>query len=92
MTKNKAIPAIFAEPFQTRGFLFLAYSLSDWNLRVVLSRIEKDLLSKNQRKGIMSWSIQSQVSPLEHLLWQKRGIDVYDMTIDAFVEGLEPAP
>jgi hypothetical protein len=89
MTKNKAIPAIFAEPFQTRGFLFLAYSLSDWNLRVVLSRIERDLLSKKQRKGIVSWSIQYKVSPLEHLLWQKRGIDVYDMTIDAFVEGLE---
>jgi hypothetical protein len=91
MTKNKAIPAIFAEPFQTRGFLFLAYSLSDWNLRVVLSRIEKELLSKRQRRGIMSWSIQYKVSPLEHLLWQKRGIDVYDMTIDDFVAGLETA-
>jgi len=91
MTKNKAIPAIFAEPFQTRGFLFLAYSLSDWNLRVVLSRIEKELLSKKQRKGIKSWSIQYKVSPLENRLWQERGIDVYDMTIDAFVEGLEGA-
>jgi hypothetical protein len=92
MTKNKAIPAIFAEPFQTRGFLFLAYSLSDWNLRLVLSRIEKELLSKKQQKDIRSWSIQSQVSPLEHMLWQNRGIRVYDMTIDAFVDGLEPAP
>jgi SIR2-like domain len=92
MTKNKAIPAIFAEPFKTRGFLFLAYSLSDWNMRVVLSRIAKELLSKKQRKGIKSWSIQCNVSQLEHLLWQNRDVDVYDMTIDAFVEGLERVP
>jgi hypothetical protein len=55
MTRNRAIPAIFAEPFQTRPFLFLGYGLRDWNLRVVLSRIEKDL---HRRKGIKSWSIQ----------------------------------
>jgi hypothetical protein len=33
----------FAEPFQTRPFLFLGYGLYDWNLRVVLNRIEKEL-------------------------------------------------
>jgi hypothetical protein len=88
MTRKKAIPAIFAEPFQTLGFLFLAYSLSDWNLRVVLSRIEKELLSKGQRKGIKSWSIQKGVSPLEKELWEERGVKVYDMTIDDFVKGL----
>lgn len=54
MTKNKAIPAIFAEPFQTRAFLFLGYGLYDWNLRVVLNRIEKDL---RRRRGIRHYRI-----------------------------------
>lgn len=55
MTKNKAVPAIFAELFQRRHFLFLGYGLNDSNLRVVLNRIEKDL---RRPKGITSWAIQ----------------------------------
>jgi len=85
MTKNKAIPAVFAEPFQSRHFLFLGYGLRDWNLRVVLSRIEKDL---RRPKGIKSWEIQHQPSPLEQRFWQERGVEVYDMTIDEFVKEL----
>ena len=82
MTRNRAIPAMFAEPFQTRHFLFLGYGLRDWNLRVVLNRIEKDL---RRPKGIRSWAIQHQPSPLEQRFWQERGVEVYDMNLEAFV-------
>lgn len=85
MTKNKAIPAIFAEPFQARHFLFLGYGLRDWNLRVVLSRIERDL---RRPKGVMSWAIQHKPSPLEREFWKGRGVIVYDMAIDEFVREL----
>jgi hypothetical protein len=83
MTKNKAIPAIFAEPFQTRHFLFLGYGLRDWNLRVVLNRIEKDL---RRPKTIRSWAIQYNPSPLEQRFWQERGVEVYNKLLDAFVQ------
>jgi hypothetical protein len=85
MTKNKAVPAIFAEPFQTRHFLFLGYGLSDWNLRVVLNRIEKDL---RRPKGIKSWAVQRSAKPLERRFWQERGVEVYNMTLEAFVNEL----
>lgn len=85
MTKTKAIPSIFAEPFQTRPFLFLGYGLRDWNLRVVLNRVEKDL---RRPKGITSWAIQRNPSPLERRFWQKRDVEVYDMDIDEFVKEL----
>ena len=85
MMKKKAIPAIFAEPFQTRHFLFLGYGLRDWNLRVVLSRIEKDM---GRRKDIKSWAIQHNPSPLEQRFWLERGVEVYDRTIEEFVERL----
>lgn len=88
MTKNKAIPAIFAEPFQTRHFLFLGYGLRDWNLRVVLNRIEKDL---RRPKGIKSWAIQYNPSPLEQRFWQERGVEVFNKTLDEFVAGLVPS-
>ena len=86
MTKSKAIPAIFAEPFQSRPFLFLGYGLRDWNLRVVLNRIEKD--SRRQPKRITSWAIQYQPSALEQRFWQERGVEVYDMAIEEFVTKL----
>ncbi len=83
MTKKKAIPAVFAEPFQTRHFLFLGYGLHDWNLRVVLNRVERDL---RRPKGIKSWAIQLKPSPLEKRLWQERGVEVYNMKLDDFVK------
>jgi hypothetical protein len=85
MTKNKAIPAIFAEPFQTRHFLFLGYGLRDWNLRVVLSRIDKDL---RRPQGLTSWAIQYKPSLLEQEFWKGRNVIVYDMLIDDFVKAL----
>jgi hypothetical protein len=33
---NNAVPAAFREYFSTRAFLFLGYSLRDWNMRVLL--------------------------------------------------------
>lgn len=80
MIKNKAIPSIFADPFQTRHFLFLGYGLNDWNLRVVLNRIPK---------GVKSWAIQYKPRPLERRFWQDRGVEVYDLSLDDFVQSLE---
>jgi hypothetical protein len=86
MTKSAAIPNIFAEAFQTRPFLFLGYGLYDWNLRVVLNRIEKEL----RRPGdIVSWAVEPRSKPLEKALWEKRNVAVFDgLTLNEFVERL----
>ena len=86
MIKNSAIPAIFAEPFQTRPFLFLGYGLYDWNLRVVLNRLEREFRRPND---IVSWAIQRRPSPLEKTLWVPRGVQVFDQEIETFVSRLE---
>lgn len=88
MTRGRAIPAGFAEAFQNRQFLFLGYGLRDWNLRVVLNRIEKDL---RRPKGKRSWTIDAMPSALEARFWQERGVNTYRMTIDAFVAMLQRA-
>lgn len=85
MVNKTAIPAGFAEPFLTRHFLFLGYGLRDWNLRVVLNRIEKQLRLSHE---IISWAVQHEPSPLERRFWQGRGVEVYDLTIDEFVKEL----
>lgn len=84
MTKNRAIPAILAEAFQSRHFLFLGYSLRDWNLRVVLNRIQ----DSRRASDITSWSIQYKPSLMERKFWEKRRVEVFDMTLDEFVQDL----
>lgn len=88
MMKNAVIPKIFAEPFQNRSFLFLGYALSDWNLRVVLNRIERQL----RRPLTRSWAIEARAKPLERTLWQHRSVVVFDnLTMDQFAAGLRGA-
>lgn len=90
MTRKKAIPAIFAEPFQTSHFLFLGYGLNDWNLRVVLNRIDLNRIEQKLRRtrDIRSWAIQREPRPLEVRFWQDRGVDVYNQMLDEFVRKL----
>jgi len=87
MTTSSAIPLIFGEPFQTRPFLFLGYGLYDWNLRVVLNRIEKQFRRPND---IVSWAIQRDAKPLEQNLWSARGVQVFNQDIEAFIAGMRP--
>lgn len=85
MTKNQAIPSIFSKVFPERHFLFLGYSLRDWNLRVVLNRIQTN---SHDYSDYNSWAIQYQPSPLERRFWEKRYVLLYDMKLEAFTEEL----
>jgi SIR2-like protein len=86
MTRRSVIPPIFARPFQTRPFLFLGYGLYDWNLRVILNRIQE--FRKNPK--FKSWAIETLCKPVEQKLWEARGVDVYDgLTLEQFVTSLK---
>jgi hypothetical protein len=93
MTRHTVIPDIFAEPFQTRPFLFLGYGLYDWNLRVILNRIQEF----RKHPKFRSWAIETMSKRVEQKLWKDRGVDVYDnLTLEQFVAELTlqrgPAP
>lgn len=89
MTANAAIPALFYERLRQRSFLFLGYSLNDWNLRVILKNLAKYFASKRKEdeddEVLPSWSIQFHPSELERRLWEKRNVGIFDLTIDEFV-------
>lgn len=86
MTNSRVIPSIFAEPFQTRPFLFLGYGLYDWNLRVILNRIQEF----RRHPKFRSWAIETLSKPVEKMLWEKRGINVYDgLTLAQFLTELK---
>jgi hypothetical protein len=99
MTSQTAVPAVFMRHFRTRHFLFLGYSLRDWNFRVVLKNLKAvmplpgqaatgDEETGNDRH---SWAIQYQPSALEQELWDARHVNIYDMDVDEFTRRLRQA-
>jgi hypothetical protein len=95
MTTNAAVPSLFYEYFRTRSFLFLGYSLRDWNLRVVLKNLDRYLgrrrlgSEEDDDEALPSWSIQRQPSELERKLWEKRNVNIFDMSLDDFVTKMQ---
>jgi SIR2-like domain len=86
MTRRSVIPPIFADPFQSRPFLFLGYGLYDWNLRVILNRIQEF----RGHPQFRSWAIETLSKPVEQRLWNARGVDVYDgITLEQFLTELK---
>jgi hypothetical protein len=91
MTTNAAVPSLFFPYFRERSFLFLGYSLRDWNLRVVLNNLDKHRASRGPAGGDEdeevppSWSIQLNPSRLEEILWGKKNVMIFDLALDDFV-------
>jgi hypothetical protein len=94
MTSNasSAVPAQFYQYSRARSFLFLGYSLRDWNLRVILKNLRRQLTSATGRvledDAIPSWAIQRLPSTLEQRLWGRRRVEIFDLELDEFVERL----
>jgi hypothetical protein len=88
MMRGKAIPVGFPKYFVGRHFLFLGYGLHDWNLRVVLNRVGRDL---DRQRKVPSWAVQHRPSALERRFWQDRGVEVYDLLLDDFIRHLSAA-
>jgi hypothetical protein len=65
-------------------FLFLGYSLRDWNLRVMLYR----LWAEQQGMTYNSWAIQSDPDPIDERAWDERGVDILPVSCQDFVSAL----
>ena len=93
MTSKTAIPSIFYNHFRTRSFLFLGYSLSDWNFRVILKNLDSYLKRgrhDDEDELLPSWAIRLNPSELEEKLWESRKVNIFNMTHDDFVEKMKP--
>jgi hypothetical protein len=84
------IPIALWQRLTSSSLLFLGYSLSDWNLRVIFNRIwgTRKLVGK-------SWAIQRepadpQVSKIEQTLWDAReNVELVYCMLSEYVEELE---
>jgi hypothetical protein len=62
------IPAVLMARMNESHFLFLGYSLRDWNLRVLFQRVwgAREL-------SYQSWAVDMKEDPIEEALWNSRG-------------------
>jgi hypothetical protein len=77
------LPPAVARRMQGCHYLFLGYSLRDWNLRAMLHRIWRDRAKQNN-----SWAIVSNPDQLEVESWRWRDVEMYDFDLGAFAERL----
>lgn len=66
------------------NFLFLGYSLSDWNLRVILHRLWGDRGLKYN-----SWAVQPQPERIEEKAWARRNVELLDMRLEEYTTELD---
>jgi DNA-binding SARP family transcriptional activator len=78
-----AVPVALAAKLRRSHFLFVGYTMADWNLRVILNRLWSD-----QPLSYRSWAVQAEPQPLEREFWKRRDVEVLELAIDRYVETL----
>jgi hypothetical protein len=81
---NSVLPATVGKKLKLSHLLFLGYSLSDWNLRVILYRIWSNLQFRYK-----SWAIQVNPQKIDQEFWAKRNVDIHDMGLEEYVKALQ---
>jgi DNA-binding SARP family transcriptional activator len=86
------VPVALGAKLRRSHFLFLGYTMADWNLRLLLHRLWGE-----QPLSYRSWAVQPEPMPLEREFWRRRDVDVLEIPLERYVEalarhaGLEPA-
>jgi hypothetical protein len=82
---SNVLPAPVAAKLRRSNFLFLGYSLQDWNLRVILHRI----WTEQQRRGTFaSWAIQRRPDDFDRKFWATRDVEILDVDLADYVRDL----
>lgn len=79
-TLHELLPKTLLATLLNSHFLFLGYSLQDWNLRVILHQIS---LEREQSRD--SWAIQHDVQEIDRALWESRGVRLHEIGLDSYV-------
>jgi len=80
---SNLIPVKLAEKLRNSSYLFLGYSLRDWNLRVILRRIWGE-----QQLTYQSWAVQLAPTTLDQKFWGTRGVEIIDQTLEDYIAAL----
>ena len=79
------LPVTLSGKLRTSHFLFLGYSLRDWNVRAMLHR----LWGEQEGKNFHSWAIQADPDPIDRAAWDERGVEILPVRMQNFVAAIE---
>ena len=77
------LPPTLLKKLRYSNFLFLGYSLRDWNVRAILYRIWA-----LQKVDFKSWAIQHNPDDLDRLSWKDRGVQILAEPLADYVVAL----
>jgi hypothetical protein len=80
---NGVLPVTIVDKLKNSHLLFLGYSLSDWNLRVILHRIWEE-----RKFDFTSWAVQLRPEPLDQQFWSKRAVNILDVRLEEYIKAL----
>lgn len=80
---ERILPPSAVVKLKNSSFLFLGYSLRDWNLRVILHRIWGE-----RKLSFKSWAIQLKPQTLDQEFWRKRDVDILDFSLEDYLATL----
>jgi hypothetical protein len=83
LDQSNPLPAMLAAKMRLSSFLFLGYSLGDWNLRVILHRI-----FAGRPFGANSWAILDRAEEQDEKFWESRDVDFLRVQLDRYIVGL----
>jgi SIR2-like domain len=83
MDLDNLLPVKVLDRLRNCHFLFLGYSLADWNLRALLHR-----LSSERRRKRAWWAIQVHPSLLDRNSWRNRDVTIFDIPLREYVDAL----
>jgi DNA-binding SARP family transcriptional activator len=77
------VPVALGAKLRRSHFLFLGYTMADWNLRLLLHRLWGD-----QPLSYRSWAVQPEPMPLEREFWRRRDVDVLEIPLERYAGAL----
>ncbi len=82
---SRFLPPNLVDRFKRSNFLFLGYSLRDWNLRAILQRIWQ----AQRGQGYANWAVLLNPEKIEKESWEQRRVQVVEIPLDEYVTRLE---
>ncbi len=82
---SRLIPVNVLSRMRNSHFLFLGYSLKDWNLRVILNRL------RDAGIAWRSWAVQQEPDGIEERFWFHRNIELLNAELETYMQCLNAA-
>lgn len=80
------VPPYLATRMAKSRFLFIGYSLLDWNVRVMLRKLRQS--ARAQDDQLRSWAVNKSPGAAERKIWEAHKVNIYDLDLKTFADRL----